>query len=581
MTTKRYIVALNPDVDYNQFWTEMETTIGNHSYVPDRPVDISDNYDAFQKICEYYLTDQEADILINDPRVAGVEIPVEDNPFVEIVHNVSPDTSNMSYAKPPGIFPATQTYTNQVQSLINWGLIRHSTQSNPYGINTTGTTNLSTTSLYKYVLDGSGVDVVINDTGVAIHPEFNNQYGTSRIVNINWALYSPTPLVGYLLNRGYNDSDGHGTHVAGISTGRLYGWAKNSNIYTLPLNVVDPLQMFATLKTWHLSKGPNGRPTIVNMSWGLGRPVSNYYSLITGGAYQGSSIISGQPASYYQSRGLVQTTQPLPLQNLSTGYLPYPSAVYNTALGELINAGIVVVQASGNNGFKIDVPGGVDYNNYITTSSVPGNLYYHRGSSPTDPRSIVVGAIDTLTSSTGQDQKATYSCAGPRIDVYAAGTYIMSAAPTNKTGSEPYRKNILFKEIILSGTSMAAPQVTGIGALYLQAKPLANIQSSTNCTTVKTWLTDNSTTGTFYSTGNATSYTNNLSLLGGTGRVAYQPLKALGLVQTSQVTSAWSPSAFLPPTTTNIKKTYVKNAGGWAEIKKTWIKTPDGWVESL
>jgi hypothetical protein len=128
---------------------------------------------------------------------------------------------------------------------------------------------------------------------------------------------------------------------------------------------------------------------------------------------------------------------------------------------------------------------------------------------------------------------------------------------------------------------MAAPQVTGIGALYLQAKPLANIQSSTNCTTIKTWITDNATTGTFYETGNATSYTNSLSLLGGAGRVAYQPLKALGLVQTSQVTSAWSPSAFLPPTTTNIKKTYVKNSSGWTEIKKTWIKTPDGWVESL
>ena len=58
MTEKRYIVALNPGVDYDQFWAEMEDRISGHNFIPDRPVGIADNRDAFVKICEYYLTDQ-------------------------------------------------------------------------------------------------------------------------------------------------------------------------------------------------------------------------------------------------------------------------------------------------------------------------------------------------------------------------------------------------------------------------------------------------------------------------------------------------------------------------------------------
>jgi hypothetical protein len=122
----------------------------------------------------------------------------------------------------------------------------------------------------------------------------------------------------------------------------------------------------------------------------------------------------------------VQTTTSLP------GW-PYHSEAYNTALAELINAGIIVVRSAGNNSFKIDKPnnagGSGDYDNFITSNQLSGTLHYHRGASPQDPRAIVVGALDTLTSTTGQDQKVPFSCAGPRVDIYEAGTYIMSSAP--------------------------------------------------------------------------------------------------------------------------------------------------------
>ena len=35
-----------------------------------------------------------------------------------------------------------------------------------------------------------------------------------------------------------DDDDGHGTHVAGIATGKTYGWAKNANIYAMNILMI-------------------------------------------------------------------------------------------------------------------------------------------------------------------------------------------------------------------------------------------------------------------------------------------------------------------------------------------------------
>ena len=64
MSVKEYIVTLHKHEDLDSFYEDMETPGGN-LHIPDRAVDIADNRDAFQKICEYYLTDQEADLLNN------------------------------------------------------------------------------------------------------------------------------------------------------------------------------------------------------------------------------------------------------------------------------------------------------------------------------------------------------------------------------------------------------------------------------------------------------------------------------------------------------------------------------------
>jgi hypothetical protein len=604
METKTYIVVLKEGVDYDAFWHEIETVTNGLSCVPDRPVGIVNNRSMFKKICEYSLTEAEAENLKNDPRVAAVEIPVRDLPYVQVTPDIVQNASQigpapgMNFNKQPGVVgQARPLYNLPYGASINWGLIRHTNQGNPYGVNATGanTAGLNTTQNYAYALDGTGVDVIINDSGIQTnHPEFTNSLGQSRVINVNWNSIAATlgiPVNFNIPNVGVrswntlsysdtgNDIDDHGTHVAGIAVGKTYGWAKNANIVSLYVlstgrSSADPLDIFEMMMRWHRTKG-NNNPTIVNMSWSIrwNPPSGNYYSSITGGSYQDNPILTGQSPNYYQQRGLIPMTgNGFPIQTTASlpGW-PYHSEAYNAALAELINAGIIVVRSAGNNSFKIDKPnnagGSGDYNNFITSNQISGTLYYHRGASPQDPRAIVVGALDTLTSNTGQDQKVPFSCAGPRVDVYAAGTYIMSAGPNSlpTTSSGNYYPNQQFKELCGSGTSQATPQVTGMAALYLQAHKPANIYSANNCSNVQSWITTNSTTDTFFQTGNATSYMNYVSLLGGAPRVAYQPLQGITYAQNN----GWK----------QVANVYVKGESSWQAVKSAWTKTTAGWIQ--
>jgi len=389
---------------------------------------------------------------------------------------------------------------------LNWGLIRSSNATNVYGTGTTTALN------YVYTLDGTGVDVVIQDSGIQVdHPEFQDSLGNSRVQQINWGTTSG--LFTQNANH-YRDFDGHGTHVAGIAAGKTYGWAKNARIYSVKLSGLEgsgdsgtgisTTYAFDCIKIWHTAKA-GSRPTVVNMSWGY----LDVYNSVTSVNYRGTSYTDASTTGNATYR---QTTYGV--KNVSGASYGY-TYMCNVRVGstdvdieEMISAGIVVCIAAGNRNFKIDSSGGTDYNNYVVTDQ--GTKYYHRGSSPMSPNAIIVGSADSTAYSSTLDQKATYSEAGPGVTIYAPGTDIMSATSnTNRwgVGSQNYYLNASYKQTNISGTSMASPQVAGVSALVLQLNP------SYTPAQVKASLTSNAT-ATIYTTGLNNDWSSTRSLLG-------------------------------------------------------------------
>jgi hypothetical protein len=148
---------------------------------------------------------------------------------------------------------------------------------------------------------------------------------------------------------------------------------------------------------------------------------------------------------------------------------------------DLYNEGIIMVGAAGNGRWKHDVPGGSDWNNTFEMAtrypaSVLQPYYYMRGTSPTandtlasgthNLPAICVGAVDTIQI----DQKVLFSDCGGGVDLFAPGTYIVSALPSGT--ADP--RNSSFYIGKFSGTSMASPQVCGVLACALEVYPDMN-----------------------------------------------------------------------------------------------------------
>jgi hypothetical protein len=158
--------------------------------------------------------------------------------------------------------------------------------------------------------------------------------------------------------------------------------------------------------------------------------------------------------------------------------IPVRVAAMDSDIEDAIDEGILYVGAAGNGQWKHDIPGGPDWNNtFEMANRYPGSVtqpyYYMRGTSPTandttanggyDIPNICVGSVDTIQI----DQKVLYSDCGPGVDIWAPGTYIISALPSGT--NDP--RNSSFKIGKFSGTSMASPQVCGVIACALETYP--------------------------------------------------------------------------------------------------------------
>jgi serine protease AprX len=280
-------------------------------------------------------------------------------------------------------------------------------------------------------LTGAGIGIAVIDSGIANwHDDLTNTtsklfpYGNQRVLK----------FVDFVNGRSLPyDDNGHGTHVAGIIGGNGYdsfgqkaGIAPNASL--ISLKVLDA----------------NGSGTISNIIAALNWVAANAqtYNIRVVNMSVGATIRE----SYY--------TDPLTL-----------------AVKKVTDKGITVVAAAGNIGKNAN---GQEQFGGITA---PGNA----------PWVLTVGASSTMgTLTRSDDTLGDYSSRGPtyldfnaKPDLVAPGTGTISlAAPgstfyTSKvqyllsglrlTANKPY--------LSLTGTSMAAPVVSGTVALMLQANP--------------------------------------------------------------------------------------------------------------
>ena len=484
---KEYIVVVKPGEDLTTLDSEMAANTGN-GVVPNRAVECCDACPQDTRMTHWKLTDEEAKTLEGDARILAVELPYDDDPTIEIT----------PHAWQGGTFNKADTNDG-----VNWGLSRCSSQINNFEGNTSIFDN------YKYAMTGEGVDFVVFDTGIEVnHPEFQDASGGLRVMQLDWfanhsgvtnpyAASAPAKNVTDPTSGFYTDLDGHGTHVAGIAAGKTYGWAKNAHIYSIkmlssggPDYISDTLGM-DLIRFWHENKG-NNRPTIVNMSYG-------YFWYFGPGAEAWNGVKANDVGQHWDTftnqmdhwtfgdANFADIYEVNSEVDISSYYdLSRRSAAVDAKLDQLVAAGVHVTIAGGNSAdvqYNYSDDANDNYNDFMSRPSFNGGaaIHYHRGSSP---RASTVKGGEMVVTNIGVELEnnkevlASSSACGEAMDINAPGTYITSSCSTDTSDATGGPRNVSdypadpnYKIISMSGTSMAAPQVCGVGALYLQADP--------------------------------------------------------------------------------------------------------------
>lgn len=479
MSTREYVVTLHKFEDLDSFYEDMETP-GGSLYIPDRAVSLA-NRRPVSRNTHYYLTDDEAELLRQDPRVLAVE----------------PTLSESGYELAP-VWIQTSTVWNKSTvvsaDLKNWGILRcvEGVQRPGWGIDVTpnaaGTVNVTASGKY--------VDVVIVDGHVIPgHPEFaRNSDGTggSRVNQYNWFELAPqasgfsagtyvyTPYVDPtypdLNNDGLPDrtvDNDHGCHVTGIAAGNSFGWARDATIYNLSPYPSNPnFNAFGFnsethldfVRVWHQNKAINPvtgikNPTISNHSYGIISAAT--VTTISTVSYRG--VVYNGPFSHAQLNnfGIFNTG--------TQAVVNVRNAAIEADLQDLVSVGVVPIVAAGNQNSRIEPYSANTASDYYNYFQVPGRapVYYNRGTIGAVEGVICVGAIGTLAT----EVRIGTSNSGPRIDVFAPGRFIMSSVNSTIQIYSNDLRNSSYYVSKRSGTSMAAPQVAGILACVAETWP--------------------------------------------------------------------------------------------------------------
>lgn len=261
-------------------------------------------------------------------------------------------------------------------------------------------------------------------TGVPIGPQPTMQGDEDE----QWYIDSGTMLE---MSR-IGDVEGHGTHVAGI------------------IGAV----------------GNNARG-VAGINWKVRIMAVNVFSSsIFGGRAETSDIIRGIDFVVAAKRAGVN----IRAANISLGGWFSPSemegSAYDYKIKELSDAGILVCMAAGNDGQNIDAP---------TDGMARGQRFYpasFRHENTLSVGALMRNADGTLAPDTpgnGGIGYSDYSSSGEWVDIFAPGTAIYSTCRTTYLLNRQ-----TFDEsgyISASGTSMAAPHVTGAAALLASLMP--------------------------------------------------------------------------------------------------------------
>jgi subtilisin family serine protease len=267
---------------------------------------------------------------------------------------------------------------------------------------------------------GAGIVVAVVDSGISPHSALANKV----VANVSFVTGDPA----------VTDAFGHGTHVAGIIAG---SGSVASSVTPLYTGGIAPGVKLVNVRVL----GANGTGLTSDVIAGINWAISN------------------------------RTKYNIRVINLSLGHPVFERSSTDplcVVVQKAVNAGIVVVASAGNSGKS---PDGRTVLGSVTS---PGNT----------PGALTVGALNTWgTIARSDDSVTTYSSRGPTrydnlvkpdvaapgnkiISLQAAGSYLPATYPflhKAGTGNNSYMQ--------LSGTSMAAPMVSGAVALLLQGTP--------------------------------------------------------------------------------------------------------------
>ncbi len=287
---------------------------------------------------------------------------------------------------------------------------------------TTSTTHVNTFletlnvyPVWNLGLQGQGITIAVIDSGVSVDSDFSLSGARNKSRLLKQIVFCTN-------STSSNDVYGHGTHVAGLIAGN---GSDSNGLYT----------------------GMAPQANLISLKIADG----------TGMAYESDVVNALQWVHNNQKNYNIRVVN---LSLNSTVEMSYHLSPLDAAAEILWFNGIVVVASSGN---KI----GSTIN---TANSAPAN----------DPFIITVGASNEQgTNSFSDDTYASFSAFGttidgfPKPDIVAPGKDIVSVLSKNSSWGISYPERLVgdWEYFRISGTSMAAPMVSGAVALMLQAQP--------------------------------------------------------------------------------------------------------------